>query len=348
LPDKSPVSASAAPRVRTGLRYGISALVTVFFLYLAFRGTDFGEILQTIAGANYWWILLSFVLLMISHAVRAWRWRYLMNPIKPGIGFRNLFSGVMIGYLINNVLPRGGEFARPYALGKLESLSKSAAFGTVVVERIVDVISFLILVALIPVLYKGPLRETFPWLQSAGIMVTVATGGILFVLALLMVRRDWTDALLRFVNPVLPRWVASRVGGRVHSFLDGFLFLKYPGQTAAILLLSALIWFTYALMTYVAFFAFNMPGTVDFRSAVVLLALSSVGYAIPTPGGTGSYHALTSQALGKLFLVNPAVALSYATVTHAVSFIGVTIIGSYFLFRDNVAISEAVRPGGGE
>jgi hypothetical protein len=327
------------------LRYGISALVTILLLYLAFRGTDFGKLLRTIASANYWWILLSLVVLMISHVVRALRWRYLMNPIKAGIGLRNLFSGVMIGYLVSNAIPRGGEIARPYALGKLESLSKSAAFGTVVVERIIDIFSFLVLVMLLPVLYKGPLWETFPWLKTGGIMLTVATGSMLLILAVLMIRRDWTDALVRFVTPFMPRWIASRVGDRLHSFLDGFLFLKNPGQTAAILLLSILIWFAYALMTYVAFFAFDLQGTLDFSASLVLLTLSSVGVAIPTPGGTGSYHALVSQTLQKLFAVDPAVALSYATVTHAVSFIGVTVVGSYFLFRDNVAISEAVRSG---
>jgi uncharacterized protein (TIRG00374 family) len=347
LPPQAPLAPPLARRLRTPLRYGISALVTLGFLYLAFRGTDFGKLVQTIATANYWWILLSLVVLMLSHLLRAWRWRYLMNPIKAGIGLRNLFSGVMIGYLVSNGIPRGGEIARPYVLGKLESLSKSAAFGTIVVERIIDVFSFLVLVMLLPVLYKGPLWETFPWLKTGGIVVSVATGTLLLILALLMVRRDWTDALLRLATPLLPRWVASRAAARVHSFLDGFLFLKDPGQTVAILLLSVLIWFAYAVMTYVAFFAFNLQAVLDFRASVVLLTLSSVGIAIPTPGGTGSYHALASQTLVKLFAVEPAVALSYATVTHAVGFIGVTIVGSYYLFRDNVTVSDAVRSGQG-
>jgi glycosyltransferase 2 family protein len=343
----SSAPAATARRTRIPLRYIISALATLLLLYLAFRGTDFGKLLQTIATANYWWILLSVVLLMISHALRAWRWRFLMNPIKRDIGFRNLFSGVMIGYLVNNVIPRGGELARPFVLGKLESLSKSAAFGTVVVERIIDIISFLVLVMLLPVLYKGSLWTTFPWLQTASLTISLITGGGLLVLIVLMVRRDWTDRLLRLIDPLLPRWVASRASNRVHSFLDGLLFLKNPGQSAAILVLSVLVWWTYALMTYVAFFAFNLQGTLDFRASLVLLTISSIGVAIPTPGGTGSYHALTAQALQGLFLVDPSVALSYATITHAVSYLGVTIVGSYFLFRDNVAVSEAVRTSAG-
>ena len=344
---QSSASVPAARRAWIPFRYIISGLITLLLLYLAFRGTDFGKLLQTIATANYWWILLSLALLMISHAVRAWRWRFLMNPIKPGIGFRNLFSGVMIGYLVNNVIPRGGELVRPFVLGELESLSKSAAFGTVVVERIIDIVCFLVLVILLPVLYKGSLWATFPWLQTASITVSVITGVGLIVLTALMIRRDWTDALLRLIDPLLPRWIASRARGRVHSFLDGLLFLKSPGQSAAILALSVLVWLTYALMTYVAFFAFNLQGVLDFRASLVLLTISSVGVAIPTPGGTGSYHALTAQALQQLFLVDPAIALSYATVTHAVGYLGVTIVGSYFLFRDNVAVSEAMRTSNG-
>lgn len=336
-----------ARRARIPLRYIISALVTLLLLYLAFRGTDFGRLLQTIAAANYWWILLSLVLLMISHALRAWRWRFLMNPIKSGIGFRNLFAGVMIGYLVNNVIPRGGELARPFVLGKLESLSKTAALGTVVVERLIDILCFLVLVMLLPVLYNGPLWSTFPWLETASITVSVITGGGLFVLIALMIRRDWTDALLRVIDPFLPRWIAARASGKVHAFLDGLLFLKNPGQSAAIVVLTVLVWYAYALMTYVAFFAFDLQGTLDFSASLVLLTISSVGVAIPTPGGTGSYHALTAQALQKLFLVDPAIALSYATVTHAVGYLGVTIVGSYFLFRDNVAVSDAVRTGNG-
>ena len=266
-----------------------------------------------------------------------------MDPIKPGIGFRNLFSGVIIGYLVNNVIPRGGELARPFVLGKLENVSKIATFGTVVVERIIDVICFLVLIALTPVLYTGPLSQTFPWLETASITVTVATGGVLIVLVALMVRRNWTNALLRLVNPLLPRRWASAMKEKVHSFLDGLLFLKSPGQTVAIILLSVLVWLTYALMTYVAYFAFGLEDSLDFRSSLILLAISSIGWAIPTPGGVGSYHALTSQTLQKLFFVNPAVALSYATVTHALNYLGVTFVGSYFLFRDNVAISEALR-----
>lgn len=328
------------------LRYMLSGVLTVLFLWVAFRGTDFPKLLDLMRHANYWWILAMFVCLMASHLVRAWRWRYLLEPIKRGIGMRNLFAGVMIGYLFNNILPRAGEIARPYAIGKSEDLSRSSAFGTIVVERIIDTFSFLVLAAILPFVYNGPLLDAFPWLQDAGVIITAGTTVGLAVLVALMVRRDWTNRfLLKPLRLFLPRHISERLDGIFHAFLDGFLFLKIPANFAAIAASSVVVWFLYILMIYVAFFAFDL-GSLGFRGAVVVQTISSIGVAIPTPGSTGSYHAFTSQSLIRLFKVDPAVALGYATVTHAVSFIGVSLVGLYYYVRDQITVAEAVGKTG--
>jgi hypothetical protein len=318
------------------VQYALSAALTVLFLWIAFRKTDAGKLIALMRDANYWWMLASFACLMASHAVRSWRWRYLLAPLKQGIGFRNLFAGVMIGYMFNNVLPRAGEIARPYAISRSESLPVSSAFGTIVVERIIDTFSFLLLVALLPLVYDGPLLDSFPWLQSAGLILTGVTVAGLACIVALMLRRDWTDRfLLRPLVLVLPRGVRGRVEAQVHAFLDGFLFLKEPSSFAVILLSGALVWILYILMTYLALFAFRLE-TLGLRAAVVILTISSIGIAIPTPGSTGSYHAFTSQTLIRLYATDPSVALGFATVTHAVGFIGVTLVGLYYFIRDRI------------
>ncbi len=331
------------PRTKRHLRNGISICLTAGFLYFAFYKTDFPTLINSIVGANYWWILLSFGFLLASHAVRAWRWRYLLEPMKAGIGMRNLFSGVMVGYMVNNVLPRAGELVRPYVIGKLEGVPKSAAFGTIVVERIIDTISFLILVALMPLVYNGPLRETFPWLDDAMTGISVFTFAFVCVIVVLAVRRDWTSALVALVAKVLPTRWAEPVERLSHDFLDGFMFVKRPQNLALILVQSVAVWFLYICMVYVAFFAFDTD--LDFKAAVVIQAISSIGVALPTPGGTGSYHMFASQALNKLFGVSGPVALSYATVTHGFGYIGTMIIGLYFFFKDHIKVSEAVKSG---
>ena len=332
--------APTASRGRRIIQYALSGVLTILFLWLAFRGTDAGALAAAIRGADYGWIGLMVLLLILSHCARALRWRFLLDPIKHGIGFRNLFAGVMVGYLFNNLLPRAGELVRPYVIGKLEGISKSSAFGTIVVERIIDTVSFLCLVALLPFIYSGPLVESFPWLREAGIVITAVTAAGLAFLVLLMMRRDWTDRLLALLARVVPAGIARRMEGFVHSFLDGFLFLTRPANFAVIFFLSASVWGLYVLMVYVAFFAFGI-GNIGLSAAVVVQAISSIGVAIPTPGGTGSYHVLTSQSLVKLFGVEPALALSYAAVTHAAGYLSTTVIGLYYLLRDQIRTAEA-------
>jgi glycosyltransferase 2 family protein len=249
---------------------------------------------------------------------------------------------VIIGYMVNNVIPRGGEIARPYVLGKLERISKTAAFGTIVVERLIDFITFAVLVALLPWLYRGPLRESFPWLEGGGLLLSILTVVLLAVLTVMMLRRDWTDRVIRLLHPVLPeRWLQT-LADRLHSFLDGLLFLRQPLGLAMILLQSIVIWLLYAVVAYCGFAAFGLTG-IGFAGAVVVLTIQSVGIAIPTPGGTGSYHAFASQALILLFGVDSAVAVSYATVSHAVSFIGITLLGMYFFLKENIRMAELRR-----
>jgi glycosyltransferase 2 family protein len=330
-------------RSKNLLRYILSGALTIALLVFAFRNTDLEKLTVSILAADYRWMLLSFLVLVISHAVRGWRWRYLLNPIKPDIGFRNLFSGVMIGYFMNNVLPRAGELVRPYSIGKLESIPKSAALGTIVVERILDTATFLLLVAIIPLVYHGPLQTVFPWLTSAGRIISVVTTGVFAFIIVLMMRRDWTSALLRSATRYFSSARQTKIERLVHSFLDGFLFLKRPGSFIAILFLSAAIWLLYAVMTYLAFFSFGMEGQLGFGAALVLLAISSIGVAIPTPGATGSYHWFAAQTLIGLYGISNEVALGYATVTHAVGFIGITIIGAYYFARDHINIKDAMK-----
>jgi uncharacterized membrane protein YbhN (UPF0104 family) len=197
-------------------------------------------------------------------------------------------------------------------------------------------------VLLLPLIYRGPLEETFPWLAGAGTAVGAVTAAVLVMLVVLMIRRDWTDRLLRILTRLLPSRGAQRVERLLHSFLDGFLFLKHPKKFLVIGLLSALIWALYGAMTYAAFFAFKQTEVLDLRTAFVVLTIASIGVAIPTPGGTGSYHAFVSQTLLRLFAVDGAVALGYATVTHAAMFVSTGLVGLYFVVRDHLRVSEVV------
>lgn len=276
---------------------------------------------------------------------RAWRWAYFLRPIKKDMRFRNLFSATMVGYLLNNVLPRFGELGRPYALGKLEGISRSAAFGTIFIERVFDILSFMVVVALIPLVYSGPLTQAFPWLEETGIWLTVVTICFLALFTFLMMRRDIVVRFINFITRYLSPTKAKIVDHITHSFLDGFLFLKEPRHYFMIALLSVLIWVFYIIMMYFPFYAFELVQrySLDMSAALVAQAISSLGFIIPTPGGTGSYHYFVIQTLTKLYSVDEELARSYATVTHAVGFIGTTLVGLFFFLRDKLHLAEFLK-----
>ena len=284
-------------------------------------------------------------MLIISHLFRAWRWKYLLRPIKRDLKFRNLFSATIVGYMLNNLFSRLGEIARPYAIAKLEGISRSAALGTILVERIFDVLSFMVVVGLIPLVYSGPLTQVFPWLEETGIWVTVVTLAILALFTFMMMRRDTVVRLLNFITRHLSPNKAKLVEHITHSFLDGFLFLKEPKNYFMIGILSVLVWGFYIIMQFLPFYAFDMTEkySLDMGTALVVQAISSIGFILPTPGGTGSYHYFVIQTLTKLYGVGDDVARSYATVTHAIGFIGTILVGFYFFFRDKLHLGDIAK-----
>ncbi|HZY09752.1 MAG TPA: lysylphosphatidylglycerol synthase transmembrane domain-containing protein [Bacteroidota bacterium] len=332
-------------KLKTAFKYIVGIVLMVLFLYFAFDDTDFGHLWYILSHANYWWALAMFPVLLLSHMVRAWRWEYLLRPVKKELRYRNLFSAMMVGYMMNNVLPRAGELVRPYAIGKLEGVSRTTAFGTVLIERMFDIFSFMIVIALIPFAYTGPLTQVFPWLEDVGIWITLITISLLGIFSFLMFRRDIVMKFLNYFTRHASLRTAKFAEHITHSFLDGFLFIKEPRNYFLIALLSAIIWILYIIMMYLPFYAFNLTErySLDLGSAIVVQAISSIGYLMPTPGAIGPYHYFTIQTLTKLYGVNEDVARSYATITHAIGYIGITVIGLYYFLRDKLHMTEVMK-----
>jgi uncharacterized protein (TIRG00374 family) len=337
-------------RLKSFIRISLSLALAVLFVYLAFRGSDFGKLKAALAEANYLWAVLLVPCLFVSHLFRAWRWRYLVGPIKEGVSLRNLFSSLLIGYMVNNALPRVGELVRSYNLGRLEGISKASVFGTVLTERILDMLSFLLCLAII-LLASGPrLSEALPWLGSAGLILLIVVFSVIAILVFLLARRDLALRWLEVILGRFSRKTRARVQRGVRSLLDGFLVIKDRRRYVVIGMLTLIIWFWYSLMMYLPFLAFEMVDRyeVHFLSAVVVMVVTAIGYIIPAPGATGTYHWIARETLVGLYNVDVEVALSYATVTHLLSFVAVTLVGLFYFLRDNLRVSDALRGGEGE
>ncbi len=327
---------------RSIFRYSLSFLLAFVFLYLAFRGVKLSDLWESLKGANYWWVALLVPLTIFSHWVRAVRWSDLLSPIKENISIRNLFSGVMIGYAVNNVLPRVGEFVRPYVLGKLEGISKSSAFGTVVVERILDFMSFYFIVCV--VLFSYP-HSLDPFVKNADAMRPLFLAGSLTMLLLFVLLFLKGETFFRLLAKML-RFIPGRYREKLEKILDkfysGFAVAKMGKKFGRILLQSFSIWGLYALGMYLPFFAFSalVRPDLDFGAAVVLLVISSISWVLPAPGAMGTYHSFLTIAMVRLYHVDMPIALSYAIVTHGVTYLVASVLGLYYYFSDHLQFSE--------
>lgn len=338
------------PLLKNTLSTLFSIALAALFLYFAFRGKDIAQLWRSLLEVPWGWFVLLFVGSALSHLIRAWRWKYLLYPIKKDVSLRNSFSVIMVGYLINNVVPRLGEFVRPYSMKKLEGMSRSAVMGTIVLERILDLVTFAMFVLTVFAIYSEqfvvwfPSMANFEWLFIVGAAVMMAVFILMFLKAEMMLQ-----FAKRFLH-YLPASVHRTAETIFDSFISGFQASKYPGNYFMIAVSSILIWISYIVLLYVPFFiyAFSLDPAINFGAASVLNVASGFAFALPTPSGIGSYHAFTVFALTDMFHVDPAEALSYAVYTHATGFITTTVLGLYFFFADKLHIADVIVNGARE
>jgi uncharacterized protein (TIRG00374 family) len=248
----------------------------------------------------------------------------------------------MIGYLVNNVLPRAGEVVRAYVFGRLEKMSKSATLGTIVVERILDTVTFLFMLCTILFLYPSSLDPFVENVRSVRIYFLVGSVVLLILSAALFANSHAVFSLMKFFKPLIPRRYAARMDSIVESFLAGIGAGAGRRHLLVVSCLSLFLFAVYALTLYVGFFSLDAIAAFrfDFGVAVVLLTITTVAYVLPAPGAMGTYHSFLTYSLVTLYGVDAVSALSFSIITHEVSYLTITVVGGGYFLKDHVQISE--------
>ena len=323
--------------VKSTFKYLISFGLSGVFLYIAFYDVEFDKVLKIISNASIFWMFIFIVVFFFGHLLRTIRWKIILNSVKPDTSVKNLFGALMVGYGVNCVVPRLGEVSRAVVLGRWEKLSRSAMFGTVIVERVIDLI-FLALTVLVSVLiWTENLYLKFPWLKSA-LYITAALmiGIVLFLALLIRFKENFYGFIIKFVSKFSEK-IAHKLAYIFDMLVEGFASLKGTKNYILTFILSSLIMIVYALGAYVGFFMIGMQHIkpVTYAMGWVLMSISAIGVVIPTPGGTGSYHTLAKAALVLLFGFGEAISLAYAVLTHIISYILfiVTALLSFFILN---------------
>lgn len=330
---------------RSILNYFLSFSLAGVFLYIAFNDVNFNEVLDITTNANLFWMFIFILLFYLGHIIRAYRWKYILHSVKPDTKFSHLFSSLMIGYGVNCITPKLGEVTRAVLFGKWEGLSRSSMFGTVILERIIDIIALAVSVLIAIVISTENIRESFPWLlTTVYISATLIVLFILFLYLILKFEQKFSEWIIKLLNR-FSHSLADKVAYIFSMLTQGFFSLKGRKNYYITFALSALIILVYAITSYIGLLMLNMQTIqpVTLKMGWVLMSISSIGVIIPTPGSTGSYHTLAKSTLVLLYGFSETVSAAYAFLTHIISYILfiLTAVVIYFLFyRSNNSLKE--------
>jgi len=326
-------------KTKSTLRISISIVLVVGSLYYAQNGIDLSALMVSLKRANYWWILATVPVVLFSHWLRAFRWKTMLKPTIKHAKLSNLFSAVMVGYAVNNVLPKGGEFLRPLIFSRREKISFSMVMATIVLERFIfDMPVTLLLAAGVFIFMRNDIAIAYPnftlsQLTGMGVLVALASACIL----LLVLYPRLTEWILQYTIRRFSEKIYLKFHALVESFRTGFEIVKTPSQYFRLILESLAIWFVYIIPMWMSFYAFGFQTSLglNFGDATFLFIIGTIAFILPAPGGVGLFHTLVAGAMMKLYRMNGAEALAYATLTHGVGYMVTSLVGGFYFVLEN-------------
>jgi hypothetical protein len=314
-------------------RFWFGLVITTAFLAVFLARTDFGEIRHAFSGADYALAVAGVPLYFIGYWFRAYRWRLLLSPVK-NVSTARLYPVVLIGLMSNNIAPaRIGEIVRAYLVGQREAVDKSAALGTIALDRLYD---GLILVAILGVMVLISGADT--GVKSLGLgAAALFVMGAAVIVAMAMsptLVRGWLNRLVR----LLPDRIAVRIEGLLDSFLSGLAGVRSP----SILLLGAgaslASWLLEAGTYFVVGEAFHLD--VGFDAYLVVVSAANLALSVfASPGGVGPFEVTTREVL-IFFDVAGASASAYAIALHALLLAPVIAVGAILVWSSRVSMRE--------
>lgn len=316
----------------------IGILISIFFLYLAFRKVNIGEIERALRMANYYWLLPATASYMVAFLMRGIRWQFLLLHIKR-CRVLDLVSAILIGFMATCLLPfRVGELIRAYVNGKKENISKSSSFATIVVERVFDGLSLLVLLS-VALLLMGRGSHPFPqWLKKMAYLAWVLFGGILIILSIVVRSKELTGRVVNKLFRFLGEPALKKILNIANYFVDGLNVLRQKKKITAISLFSILVWIFEGATFYLIAKALNLP--ISYPQACLAMVIVALGLIVPSsPGFVGVYEYFSIAALS-LFAIEKSLALTYGVLVHFLQIILIVGPGLFFLWKENLSFSK--------
>jgi glycosyltransferase 2 family protein len=322
----------------------VGVLISLVFLYLALRGLHLEDLGQAAREANYWWLIPGVLVYFLGVWARAWRWHYLLRPVKQ-ISTRSMFPVVAIGYMGNNIYPaRAGEVLRAVVLKRREGVPVSASLATIIVERIFDGVVMLGFIFInLPELARLTHDSGFIGsIQTAALVGTAAFVGALVVFLLAAMFPAQADAAVHWlVRRLLPTRLQERVLSLAGRFLGGLASLRSPREALMVFLTSVVIWLLETGKYWLVMHAF--PFEVSFFALMLMNGIVNLATTIPSaPGYVGTFDA-PGIAVLVAYNVPQALAAAYTLILHIALWFPITALGAYYMAREGIKWGSDVQ-----
>ncbi len=315
-------------------RFWIGLAIIVITFFLAFRGIQVGQVVNAAERLDPRFLLLGIVAFWLSYGGRAFRWQLLFTPYKLRLG--KVLSTLNIGYFLSNITPlRLGDVVRAYLLANIEHVPTARALSSVVVERISDALTIvLILVLLTPFITNIPaeLRSAAGLGGSVGVVMVLA-------FAILSLQRERAVGLLKRLTARMSFLQRDSVWRALENVIDGFAVLHAARPLFGVIAWSLVIWFVSAIQNWIFMFAIGIH--LGFDAALLTIVATSLAVTVaPTPGQLGVFHAATVFALVTVYHVPQADALAYAFLIHAWVYLWLMVLGILSMWREGLSYGK--------
>ncbi|MFV0346622.1 MAG: lysylphosphatidylglycerol synthase transmembrane domain-containing protein [Bacteroidales bacterium] len=293
------------------LKYLFFLSVGVLIFYYIYKDEDFGKIKEALQNTKYGWIVLSLTAGLISHISRTLRWRQVIQEMGYKARIATCFHSVMIGYMVNLIIPRGGEVSRSVALSQVEKIPFLKLMGTVVAERLIDLIMMVLILLIALALNFGELMKVID--ENASIQHitdSILNNRIIIVLFFVLV-----IAAIIFRKQILGEKLLDKIRHALKSFVEGFSAIRRLKNKGLFFVHTVFIWLMYYIMTYLVFFAFGFTENLSANSALVVFIMGSLGIVFPSPGGIGTWHYMVILSLS-IYGIGNVEASTFALVLH--------------------------------
>jgi uncharacterized protein (TIRG00374 family) len=323
------------------VRTAIVTLLALGLLAWFLRGANLSEVWAQVRHVRPDLLAASVLMTVLTLVARAIRWRYLLSPLGD-TRFRTVFRATVIGFGALGLLPvRVGDVIRPYLLARQEGLPVTSVFATVVMERVLDLIAVLTLLALFVWGFAGASDIPPRLLGPIEFSATVGAAISFTLLALMWVLATHPERIGRLASAlarVLPGKLSIRVGRLASTFSSGFAATRNLRQLLLALGWSFAVWLAIAAQAWTVTIAFGIP--MPFTGTFLLQSMLVIGVAVPTPGGVGSFHEAYRLGVTIFFGASKDQAVAAAIVTHAASIIPPVLWGILLMAQDGISLGR--------